>query len=262
MSGRPWLLGLVPIWGLIAGCDLPPSARNDGPQVVGISPDPDGGDIDRRAQFRIALDRRVAPGSVAQGVVAITSGAEYVWGDLSIEVAEPAILLTPWGPLDPDVDYQLVLHAVRDLDGHTSSDTDPVVFHTSTTSTPAIPDAITYADVAPIFESCAAAGCHSGSDAILGLDLSSAAAIRATALGVTAREVRPSVGGYLDVDVSSSLVGMPLLDRRSPARSYLVYTMLGDPHIAGSPMPPDGALASAEEIALVERWIRAGVPRL
>lgn len=259
----PWLgpwLALAPLL-IIAACDLPPSSSGAGPRVVRIVPDPSGEALDRSVTLRIELDRRVAPGSVPQGAVEITSGDVYVWVDLVIDVVRPALLVTPTSPLDPDVDYRLVVHALRDLDGHVSSDTAPVTFHTSGASTPSAPPAPTYADVAPTLERlCAGGGCHVGASAPLGLDLSSAAAVRATALGVSAREVAPSLPGSLGAEVTAALLGMPRIDRRSAARSYLLYTMLDDPHIAGAPMPPAGEGPSELELERLEDWIQAGAP--
>lgn len=260
----PFLLPLG-VLTLVAGCDLPLPAGHGGPQVVSITPDPSGGDIDRSTVFRIELDRRIAPGSVVQGAVSITSGDEYVWADLAVEVVRPAILVTPWYPLDPDVEYELTVHALRDLDGHTSTDSEPVVFHTSRASTPGTPDPVTYADspdneVRQVFDHCA--GCHAGEHPPLGMDLSTGAMIRATALDVAARQVRPSVGGYLDVDISASIVGLPRIDPHNPARSYLLYALLGDPHIAGASMPLDQAPLPVEQIELLQRWIQAGAPGL
>lgn len=244
------------------GCDLPPSRGLRGPVVVGVEPEPGVGDIDRQTTFRIELDRRVAAGSVAQGVVALTSGDNYAWVDMQLGVVRPILLVTPLSPLDPEVDYQLVVHPLRDLDGHSSADTDPLVFHTGRAVTPPVETSVGFEAVAPIFAACATAGCHVGPDAVLGLDLSSAEAIGATALGIPAHEVRPGVDGYVQIDVSASMVGLPRIQAGNPARSYLLYTMLGDPHIAGDPMPPTGELASEAELLLVERWIQSGTPGL
>ncbi len=239
---------------------MPVGATHEGPRVTGISPDFAAGPLDRAPVFRIELDRRIAAASIPQGVVEITSGENYVFVDLEIRVVHPALVVRPSDLLDPDVDYSLALHPLRDLEGHASAEVAARVFHTGSTTTPPTPDAVTYDDVAGIFAGCAVAGCHVGSGAPLGLDLSSARAIRATAIGIAAREVAPAVGGYLDATVTASFIGLPRIDPRNPARSYLLYTMLGDVHIAGAPMPPSGELASDAELELLERWIQAGVP--
>lgn len=245
---------------LAAGCDLPAPTRTDGPRILRIVPDPAGGPIDRIAEIRIELDRRVAPGSIPQGVVEMTSGDVYVWLDMRLDVVHPALVVRPTDPLDPDVDYQLVVHALRDLDGRTSGDTEPVVFHTSTVATPVNVVTPTWAEVAPSFATCVVAGCHTGPEPVLGLDLSSYDTLRLTALGVAADEVAPSLAGSLGAEVTATLVGMPRIDRRDAARSYLLYKMIGDPHVVGAAMPRDGTPPSEEELERIEDWIQGGAP--
>ena len=245
----------------LASCDLPPpTVTPDGPHILRISPDPAAGPVDRWTTFRIEVDRRVAQESVPQGVVAITSGNAYAFVDIEIDVVHPALVVTPFDPLDPDVDYQLVVHSIRDLEGHASSDDmTPVVFHVGSSVTQPVPSTLTYADVAPTFERCVP--CHAGADAAQGLDLSSAEGLLRTAVDVPSREVAPSVVGGHDSVVDAALVGMRLIESQSASRSYLLYTMVGDEHIAGAPMPPD-ALVSDDELVQMQTWIRAGVPGL
>jgi hypothetical protein len=169
-------------------------------------------------------------------------------------------VVTPQDPLDPDTTYQLVVHALRDLDGHVSADTRPVSFRTSDVITPSTPSTLTYADVASTLEACGT--CHGGPSPVLGLDLSSADGVRRTALDVDATEVRPSVVGSLGANVAVALLGAPRLDRHDAGWSYLLYTMVGDPHVAGSPMPPDAPLASHAELRELQEWIQAGAPGL
>lgn len=263
MTPRAWApAALVLSLTGITGCDLPASRPSGGPRIVRITPDLTAGPVDRAQSIRIELDRRVAPGSIPQGVVELTSGDVYVWLDMVIDVVHPALVVTPQDALDPDVDYRLVVHSLRDLDGHASGDSQPIVFHTGTTVMRVVPPLVSYADVAPTLAGCASSGCHAGADAALGLDLSSADALRATALNVQAREVAPSIVGGLGAEVSASLVGMPRIDARNAARSYLLYTMLGDEHIAGAPMPPAGDLATSIELERLQAWIEAGAPGL
>jgi len=179
---------------------------------------------------------------------------------MAIDVVHPALLVTPIEPLDPDVDYTMVVHSLFDLEGHSSSDSRPLVFHTSDAITPAPPVSLGYDDVAPIFESCVS--CHGSHEPALGLDLSSAAAVRRTAIGVAAHDVMPSVSGSLSARVTAALVGLPRIDRQSPARSYLLYTMVDDVHITGAPMPPSGELASDADLERLQAWIQAGAPGL
>jgi hypothetical protein len=50
---------------------------------------------------------------------------------------------------------------------------------------------------------------------------------------------------------------MRLVEEGDPATSYLVYKMLGDPHVWGEVMPPEGPLPVGQ-IGLVSDWILAG----
>ena len=255
----PWSLAIGTLVLLIAGCDLPIGEAGDGPHVISITPSLTGTPIARDATFRIELDRRVTPSSAVDGVVEITSGDNYVWLAQHIDVVHPALIVTPLDPMDPDVNYGLRVRALRDFDGHASRELPRVLFHTSRAlGTRAPPAAVPFAEVAPALAGCATSGCHAGSRAPLGLDLSSATAVRATAIGVPAREERSSVDGYLDTAVSAALLGLPRVDPGNPARSYLLYKMLGDPHIAGASMPPSGDASSSADLELVQRWIFAG----
>lgn len=264
---RPWssVIGAACylLAGIFAGCDLPPEARHDnGPRVLRITPDLSAGPIDRAVSIRIDLDRRLAPVSIPQGVVEITSNDVYQYMRLEIDVVRPALIATAEEPLDPDVDYTFVLHSLRDLEGNRSGDTMPIVFHTSSESHPRAASMLTYDDIAPTFRTCGGAGCHASTDAAAGLDLSSREGVRASALGVAARGVAPSYRGAIGVTVNAALLGIARIDPHSPASSYLLYTMLDDEHIAGAPMPPTGEPANEAEMQRLQEWIQSGAPGL
>lgn len=90
--------------------------------------------------------------------------------------------------------------------------------------------------------SCARAGCHAGAVPQAGMDLGSGRS-------------------------HAALVHVPSAQRSSLARvepgdaerSYLVKKIRGDADIAGSAMPPDGALP-ADRVSLVIDWVRRGAP--
>jgi hypothetical protein len=243
---------------LAAGCDLPPSAPMDGPRVVGTTPALDQGLIDRDGVLRVELDRRIAPSSLADGVVEVTSGGNYIWLVQQIDVVHPAIIVRADGLFDPDITYSLRVHVLHDLDGHASTVTPWMHFHTSSSIAGTTAPRVTFADVAPVLSNCA--GCHAGATAPLGLDLSTGAAVRATAVEVPAREEQPTVSGYLDTEVTAALTGMARIAPREPARSYLMYVVLGDSHIAGASMPLNAPPLAMEDIELLQRWIAAGAP--
>lgn len=246
---------------LTASCDLPPPRTSrDGPRILAITPPLTEGELSRGVSWRVELDRRIAPNNLYQGVVEVTSNDVYVFVDMSLDVVHPAILVTPIGLLDPEVGYDFVVRSLVDLEGLASADTDPVRFHTSTERARVPVPPITYDDVAPVLARCASTDCHGGAHPAVDLDLSSAAGLRATAVGVAARAVAPGGGGSLPRPVTAALLGMPRIAAGDPGRSYLLYTMVGDEHIAGNPMPPDAPLFPDEEIDLVQRWIRQGTP--
>jgi hypothetical protein len=243
---------------LVAGCDLPPSAATTAPRVVGFTPALDQGALDRDVTLRIELDRRIAPSSLVDGVVEITSGDNYFWLVQSIDVVHPAIVVRPRDLLDPDVTYGIRVHELDDLEVHVSTTTPRTTFHTSSAVSGVRPPVPTFAEVQGVLAACT--DCHFGSVAPLGLDLTSGAAIRATAIGVPATEERPAVDGYLDTEVSAALTGLPRIAPGEPARSYLLYVVLDDPHIAGASMPPTGPPLSIEQVELLQRWIAGGAP--
>ena len=150
-----------------------------------------------------------------------------------------------------------------------------------------------------VFQSkCATKGCHTGKGAedhglVLGaaegLDLSTNAMLRATALSRVAHETQ--TGEHADVvEDSPSRFGraMPILDPRRPGNSYLLYKLLanadnGDPGadsdkerqrieeitrlraavVVGMPMPPqDGAGVQVDQPHLekLSAWILQGAP--
>jgi len=91
---------------------------------------------------------------------------------------------------------------------------------------------------------CALSGCHVGSSAPFGLDLSSASASEASTIGVPSSE-------------------MPSLKRVEPfdaTQSYLYRKITADPTILGDAMPPSGGPLNASQIALIQQWIDAGAP--
>jgi hypothetical protein len=63
---------------------------------------------------------------------------------------------------------------------------------------------------------------------------------------------------------AAGLIDLPIVDAQgtsqSVSRSYLVYKMLGDPHVLGEAMPPEGTVEppSADQIVSVTHWIRHG----
>ncbi len=249
-----------------SGCDVVLARPSSGPRIVSTTPADGATDVDRRAQIRIEFDRRLAPSSVAVDSARLYSGGRSVGLATTIDVIRPALVLRPRSTLDPEATYVLEVDALRDLDGNLGAEPDPSEFHAGTAreGVPA-PDEIPFERVGPIFEArCATSRCHAGAAPVLGLDLSRAESIRRTAIGVPASEVRRPVAGAA-ASSAPALTGLAIIDVSAAARSYLVYKILGDPHVRGSPMPPpvgeggEGALTAAE-VELVVAWIAGGAP--
>ncbi|MGE0785883.1 MAG: Ig-like domain-containing protein [Sandaracinaceae bacterium] len=253
----------------LLGCDLPPERAPGGPRVLGSDPEDGDEGVDPYVAPRVYFDRPVFFGDIHRGRMSLRSGARAAflsgWFDpvdrvLTIEN------LTP--PIAPDVVHRLTVTGIRDLDLDEMPDDYVVAFTTGEDGGPPRPaDAVGWSSVAPIFERCAVDGCHGGSTPMLGLDLSSPDAIERTAVGVGAIETRVGTQGDTVWRGSPTLGGMARIEARAglgdPARSYLLYKVIGDPHAVGArmPPPPDAPLDPSELRAL-SRWIRAGAPTL
>ena len=110
---------------------------------------------------------------------------------------------------------------------------------------------------------CASSGCHAAPLPAAGLDLGNARGIEATVTrmsgeleleGVAAQGAAGALWlpATRIVDVTAGI--------GDPARSYLMYKVLGDSHIVGERMPPTGPRLSANELALLAAWIELGAP--
>lgn len=89
---------------------------------------------------------------------------------------------------------------------------------------------------------CALSGCHAGSGAPFGLDLSSVVNSSASLNGVASAE-------------------KPTMLRIAPgdaANSYLYWKVSANPSIAGDPMPLTGGPLSNAELSLIASWIDGG----
>lgn len=91
--------------------------------------------------------------------------------------------------------------------------------------------------------SCALSGCHLGSGAPLGLDLSEGQAH----------------GNLVNVQ-SQEVPSLLRVDPGDPDASYLVRKIEGGPDIVGERMPRGRAPLSSEQIGLIRQWIQDGAP--
>ncbi|MFK8002554.1 MAG: hypothetical protein AB8H86_23390 [Polyangiales bacterium] len=154
-------------------------------------------------------------------------------------------------PLEADIEFELRIDGVRSLDG-LPSDAFEVLFQTGDDLSESTPEAVTWPQAKAIFDTHCV-DCHSDRDV---LDLSSPEGIRTTAIGVPAgrHHFRSPERGLAGLELISLLGGVG-----RPGFSYLMYTLIDDPHLLGGPMPPSGALSPAE-IQVLRDWIRSGAP--
>lgn len=234
-----------------------------GPVVTGADPAFGAEGIDREATFRVFFDRIIYPGDVHRGHFGVQSGARSVFVSGWFDPVDRVLVVENLGdPLEAEVTYRLRVAGIADLDGVGMESAYETPFETGRVAVGERPRAVGWDRVAPILsERCATESCHGASAPVLGLDLSSAEGVRTTAIGVVAEEARVGTQGDSPWHGAPTLDGLARIDVVGgvgrPARSFLLYKVLGDPHAAGAPMPPDEPLSSAE-IALISAWIRAG----
>ncbi len=89
---------------------------------------------------------------------------------------------------------------------------------------------------------CANSGCHVGTTAPFGLDLSSVATSSATLIDVASVEVP----------------GFNRVDPHNAVDSYVTMKVTGDPRILGDPMPLSGGPLSDGDLLLITTWINDG----
>jgi hypothetical protein len=89
---------------------------------------------------------------------------------------------------------------------------------------------------------CALSGCHTGSGAPFGLDLSSVTASAASLNGVASAE-QPA---------------MMRIDPGDSTNSYLYWKVSANPGISGDPMPLTGGPLSNAQLSLIASWIDGG----
>ncbi len=250
----------------VAACDIPPDRDpGSGPVVLATDPADEQTGVDRADGFLVFFDRYVSPRDVHRGRVRVQSGSRAAFVSPWFEPVERALRVELIGvPLEPSVRYRLWVEGIRDLDGVRMREAHEVTFETgfAAEGRPE-PPAVPFERVRPIFAGCASDGCHGAERPALGLDLSSGEAIARSAVGVVAEETRVGTQAEAPWHGAPTLDGLAIIDVVGgvgrPARSYLMYKVLGDPHAGGDPMPPAARLGAAELSAL-SWWIRGGAP--
>jgi hypothetical protein len=207
---------------------------------------------------------------VNTGTVLVRSGVLGVFGGVRYDPARRTVTFTPDArAFRRSLQYEFAItRAVRAWDGAALASPVTVRFMPgATVSGPARRPVSLARDVAPLLAArCATAECHGGSAPVMGLDLSSAEALRRTALRVVARQ-RPPPGPSITATATDPAWGAlqridpGLADGQGrPEYSYLVYKLLGDGPVVGTRMPPEGPPLDPDAIARVSDWIAAGAP--
>jgi hypothetical protein len=223
-------------------------------------------EVDRQGRITVALERLPLPRSVNRATVSLRSGSVVSWLDLRLQPALRELWITQRGALEPETTYQLELRGLVDLDGVTQPEPYRVLFATGRQLGGAAPGpAIEPAEVLALLRSrCGRSECHASESSAAGLDLATGPGIEATARNV-APQLYAAIHGPAPrggLTVAAPLIIDANAGHGEPARSYLVYKLLGDEHILGDPMPPREPPLSESELQLVIDWIFAGAPTL
>lgn len=262
------------------GCDAfapTPPAPGPAPRIVRTDLDREPGAtplrLPRDAPIGFEVDRLLSPRTVSRATVQVTSGETRLRGRIVYDPARRRVSFVPEpGQMREGLEYYLaVWPALAAWDGTTLERGMLQRFVASDeVYSPPMPAArpTLSGDVAPLLvRRCATWRCHVGPNAAMGLDLSSAAAIFDSTVGVASRE-RPLPPGASTAETDPRWGGMLLVDpghesgRGQPAYSYLFYKIAGEGPILGTRMPPPELEGlSADEIAIVSDWIARGAPR-
>lgn len=232
----------------------------------------DGADsVPRQGPIMIGLDRLIKPRTASRATVRLVSGSIQERLSVRFDPIDQIVIAAPFAdaPLEPEVTYRLIVEDLRDLDDGLMDETFTIAFRTGRDPGPPYePPEAGWSDVEPIFErGCSQAHCHSVDGPALGLDLSSPEGVRSTALGVVSGQLPGGTAGIEGARGALALSSLAIIDVAAsggrPQTSYLIYKVLGDPHILGDPMPPpDGPSAplTQRELSLLASWILTGAP--
>lgn len=245
------------------GCDVGASV-DPRPWDIRLLAQADGS-VSRWGPVRFQLDRPVSSYSVDRGSVRLSSGAVVEFVSLWFDPLTDQLVLDLSRPLLVDASYVARLAGLADLDGAWLDPPQQLLVRPVDSDRPVPAEAVSFDSVLPILMlRCAGSGCHDAGARAADLVLSDAAGIRDTALGHTSRQV-DSPNAAADPD-AAGLIELPIIDSAgvstSVSRSYLIYKVLGDPHVLGERMPPEsaGPALSADDTQLLARWIMAGAP--
>jgi hypothetical protein len=253
---------------LLAGCSADVPGWDGSQWRMSSTPDDGATGVDRQARIVVDLERLPLLNTINTSTVHLHAGVIDAWVDISLRPVTRQLWLTPRAPLEPDTQYELAIQGLNDLDGE--GPPEPFRTHFTTGRALGQPATEPLVDAAKAVKllaaNCAGASCHGGDDPADGLDLASATGIEATAKNHIATQAYVGTPDGAN-KVGTLFVASPLIidsagDHGEPARSYLVYKMLADPHIVGDPMPPPQhrPLLTRADVQMVADWIHVGAP--
>ncbi|MCB9667419.1 MAG: Ig-like domain-containing protein [Myxococcales bacterium] len=249
-----------------------PLYAGSGPELLTTIPAFGQDQVSRLPRLSATFDGPLLPATVHGGNIQLRSGEATIPLTLTLGVLAPQIeaRMSSQLPLSANTTYHWQIKDLWDLDGDRMGEMWEVIFRTGNREAASFPEpeAPGWGDVQPILTAhCAFSRCHRGPKAALGLDLSTAEAVRDTAIGVNSKQYyRSSIdaeGGAGFSRLSDLRIVDVVSGKGRVGLSYLMYKIAGDRHILGERMPPASAgqepLSFAQQ-AIIQAWIASGAP--
>jgi hypothetical protein len=225
--------------------DLSPDGESATFRVVRTAPGAGAIDASRVGPIDVFFNRPPDGLTVVRSHLRVYTGLYEVDGTLHADLLERRVRFTPDEPMRANLRHRVFVH--EDLGGTNGvSLGSRFVFDFTTGSTDRTPAGprpeVTTAQVLQVWRAsgCARSGCHRGGAPPLGVELSTASAVRRTLVNI-----QGSHGG-------------PLVKPGDHARSYLMLKLLGEGGIYGFAMPPGDARLSRQQLRKVADWIDGG----
>lgn len=258
-----WLFALSSLSSLGA-CVVPADPAPESPWAVDVKPASGQTAVSVWTELVVSLDRRIWPQSLRADTLRVQSGESTPMLSLTYDPVDLEVRARARAPLLSETAYTVTMDGLVDLDGVPQPEPIRVVFATGTGGAhpPPRPSAA-WREVAPILRTrCALPGCHGGGQPAFGLDLSGPQAVEATAVGVASRLHRSGPTRDTVPRGHHTLAGLPIIDRLGmngqAGTSYLLYKLVGDPHVLGERMPAGAPPLAPEELGLLRDWIASG----
>ncbi len=255
------------VWCGAGACDVAVPARGATAWKITSSPVDGAVGVARADRLVVRFDRLIVPQTIDAYSASLHSGNVRIDPVLRWQPVQRELWLDldAQHPLDAGVAYVLQVDGLVDLDG--ADQPEPYRVHFTTGDAVGGPPAQPQLEVSAVRslleQRCGQSSCHDGNAPAVGLDLVTAQGILTTAIG--ARSHSPAgTTGEEGVRGASWLTGLRIIDvvegQGQPATSELLYKVLGDPHVGGDPMPPEGPPLSETQLAQISAWIAAGAP--